>query len=397
MMRLKNHHILIAGFAAVILLFLTIYHLFFEVDSSIILISEKWHKVIEKRRIEVNESIGCYDFLDKLKTKIPVSVLLIDWKILELIGKSRCKELRMYETPIQVATNSRKDLNFIPRDLFEPFFFENNENKDYLEFDTKPKRIIPKSFETVKFGNLAVPRWPYRFRKFWERSKMIECKNITMVRDDRESWRRMNLKGSVFELSRLQNLLVQYDMFPFISEGTLLGWYRECSIIPHTQDIDISVFINEFNPKFIDDMREGRSTFRMARRLGKLDSLELTVTPRDGYELYTDIFFMYRETNKTTGIEFNWISGLKGDGERLRYHFPLFDPICSADLLGRLVWVTCDPEKAIVHEYGPRWFEDVPTRNYSWYESIYNVERGMEFYSSWELRKIVYEERYEPF
>ncbi|ULT94471.1 hypothetical protein L3Y34_003742 [Caenorhabditis briggsae] len=393
-MRFKNHHLLVFCAGAIIFTILIISHGIYSFDSSVILIDEKWQKIIQRRQREVNESVGCHDFLDKLKTKIPVSVLLIDLTILELIGKSKCDQLKLYETPIEVATSIRKDLNFIPRDLFQPFFFEVNQQKDYLELDTKPRRIIPKSFETVKFGNLAVPLKPFRFRKFWEKSRLIECSNSTVHRKETDKKRKINLELAVFELSRLQNLMIQYDMFPFISEGTLLGWYRECSIIPHTQDIDISVFASEFNPKFVDDMRSGRSIFRLSRRLGKLDALELTVAPRQGYHVNMDIFLMYQETNETTEIDFNWISGLKGDGERLRYHFPLFEPICSADLLGHLVWTTCDPEKAIIHEYGERWFEDIPTKNYSWFESVYNVQRNVEWYSNWELSKIKFEDGY---
>lgn len=394
-MRPKKHRLLAIISSAIAFFILLIFYHYYFYDSSEIYIDDKWSKIIEKRRGETNESIGCEDFLKKLEEKIKVPVLLIDMKILENIGKHRCNQLKMYDTMIHVATNSRKDLNFINRNIFTPYFFESNELKDYLEFDTEPRRIIPKNFETVKFGFIAVPRKPFRFRKFWESSKLIKCSNRTMNRNVTEQKSRLIPNLAVFELSRLRDLLVQYDMFPFISEGTLLGWYRECSIIPHTQDIDISVMATEFNPRFVNDMREGRSIFTLNRRLGKLDALELTVSPKHGYPVYTDIFFMYQERN-SNGKEFNLISGLCGDGERLRYHFPLFNPICSADFHGHLVWTTCDPEKVIIHEYGEKWFEDVPTSNYSWYQSIKNVERNVEWYSSWELRKITYQNSYKP-
>ncbi|EFP03883.1 hypothetical protein CRE_28661 [Caenorhabditis remanei] len=393
-MRFKKHRLLSVIAAALIFLFILILNEVYY-DSSEVLIDEKWEQIIDKRQREINESVGCHDFLQKLQTKVSVSVLLIDMDILEIIGQNRCNQLKMYETPIQVATNSRKDLNFIHRNLFEPYFFESNEQNDYLEFDTKPRRIIPKNFETMKFGNIAVPMKPFRFRKYWEKSRLIECSNTTMNRNDIEKKRRINLQSSVFEMSRLRDLLIQYDMYPFISEGTLLGWYRECSIIPHTQDIDFAIMAAEFNPKFVNDMREGRTNFKLTRRLGGLDSLELTVTPRNGYKLNTNVFFMYRDKNETGGNEFNWISGLCGDGEKIRYNFPLLEPICSADFHDHLVWVTCDPKKAIIHEYGEKWYEDVSTNNYSRYESVNNVERNVGWYSSWELRKVTFEDGYE--
>lgn len=392
-MRFKKQRlpVYIASFILFLVLYV-IYHYYFY-DSSIIVIDEKWRRIIEKRQGQINESIGCEDFLKELQEQIKVPVLLIDMKTLENIGKHRCDQLKMYDHMIQVATNSQKDLHFINRHVFEPLFFESHELKDYLEFDTYPKRIIPKSFETVKFGNIAVPRKPFRFRKFWERSKMIECANYTMTREESQRQTKLDPAPAIFELSRLRDLLVRYDMYPFISEGTLLGWYRECSIIPHTQDIDLSVMANEFNPRFVNDMREGRSVFNLNRRLGYLDAMELTVSPKNGYHVFINIFMMYTETDKT-GKYFNWISGLCGDGERLRYNFPLFNPICSADFHGHLVWTTCDPEKAIIHEYGEKWYEDVPTTNYSWYQSIKNVERNMDWYSSWEMRKITFRDGY---
>ncbi|KAF1757136.1 hypothetical protein GCK72_013591 [Caenorhabditis remanei] len=393
-MRFKKHRLLSVIAAALIFLFILILNEVYY-DSSEVLIDEKWEQIIDKRQREINESVGCHDFLQKLQGKVSVSVLLIDMDILEIIGQNRCNQLKMYETPIQVATNSRKDLNFIHRNLFEPFFFESNEQKDYLEFDTKPRRIIPKNFETMKFGNIAVPMKPFRFRKYWEKSRLIECSNTTMNRNEIEKKRRINLQSSVSEMSRLRDLLIQYDMYPFIVEETLLGWYRECSIIPHTQDIDFAIMATEFNSKFVNDMREGRTNFKLTRRLGGLDSLELTVTPRHGYKLNTNVFFMYRYKNETGGNEFNWISGLCGDGEKIRYNFPLFEPICSADFHDHLVWVTCDPKKAIIHEYGEKWYENVPTKNYSCYESVNNVERNVGWYSSWELRKVTFEDGYE--
>uniref|UniRef100_A0A1I7T5C2 Fukutin n=1 Tax=Caenorhabditis tropicalis TaxID=1561998 RepID=A0A1I7T5C2_9PELO len=392
-MRLKKHRLLLilASSISIFLFFISYQYYFY--DSSVILIDEKWRRIIEKRQAEVNESIGCVDFLKKLEEKIKVPVLLIDMNVLENIGKHKCDQLKVYDTLIQVATDSRKDLNFIDRHIFEPLFFENNELRDYLEFATHPKRIIPKNFDTVKYGNLAVPRKPFRFRKFWENSRLIECANRTMNRKETGEKKRLDPILAAFELSRLRDLLIRYDMFPVISEGTLLGWYRECTIIPHTQDLDIHVIVEEFNPRFVDDMREGRSIFKLNRRLGKLDAMELTVSPRNGYRVYTDIFMMYQEKQKN-GEDINWISGMCGDGERIRYRFPLFYPFCSADLLGHLVWTTCDPERIIKEEYGEKWFEDVPTNNYSWFESDKNVERNMEWFSSWEMRKITFQDDY---
>ncbi|CAI2351764.1 unnamed protein product [Caenorhabditis sp. 36 PRJEB53466] len=356
---------------------------------------EEWNRIVEKRRKEVNESIGCRHILHAFGKKLKVEVLLIDPKVLEMIGKERCRELKAYKERMKVATNSRKDFSSINDRYFDPAYFESDETKDYLEFkfESEPKRIIPKQFETEKFGNLAVPRKPFRFRQFWERSRVVECLNMSMNRNETEP-RKLNPKYATFELSRLRDVLVEYDMFPFISEGTLLGWYRECTLIPHTNDIDINIMTTEYNPKFMEDIADGKLGFKLNRRLGKLeDSLELTVSPKSGYKVFTDIFWMYRQPT-SNGTDYNWIGSLCGDGEKVRFNFPLFAPFCSADLHGHLVWTTCDPRKIVEHEYGEKWNEDLPSDQYVWHKSVKNVER-VGWYSMWQMRKIRFQDGYE--
>ncbi len=33
----------------------------------------------------------------------------------------------------------------------------------------------------------------------------------------------------------------------WLAGGTLLGWYRDCGIIPHTQDVDMAVWAHEYD------------------------------------------------------------------------------------------------------------------------------------------------------
>lgn len=69
-------------------------------------------------------------------------------------------------------------------------------------------------------------------------------------------------------LSRLRDELIENRMFPFLNGGTLLGWYRECSVIPHTLDMDISVFAEDFNLNFVEQMEQNLSDFRIKRKFG---------------------------------------------------------------------------------------------------------------------------------
>jgi len=35
----------------------------------------------------------------------------------------------------------------------------------------------------------------------------------------------------------------------FLFGGTLIGWYRDCGIIPYTTDMDLAIFAHEYDPR----------------------------------------------------------------------------------------------------------------------------------------------------
>ena len=54
------------------------------------------------------------------------------------------------------------------------------------------------------------------------------------------------------------------------------GWYRECSIIPHTTDMDISVFVEDYNKNFLERIRSSSSAFKLTRTLGMVRNLDFS-------------------------------------------------------------------------------------------------------------------------
>ncbi|CAO4380253.1 unnamed protein product [Caenorhabditis nigoni] len=168
---------------------------------------------------------------------------------------------------------------------------------------------------------------------------------------------------STVAMARLRDELVEYGMFPFLNGGTFLGWYRECSIIPHTHDMDIGIFAEDYRPEFLEKLKKNQSDFALSRQLGMInDSFELTVVPKSNKSIYIDIFLFYKEKDS----ENRWVGGTGDSGEKFKFPYLPYDPWCSADLHGHLFWVSCTPAKMVEAEYGKLWYKDRPTSAYIW-------------------------------
>jgi hypothetical protein len=79
----------------------------------------------------------------------------------------------------------------------------------------------------------------------------------------------------------------------WLAGGTLLGWYRDCGIIPFTQDVDMAVWAHEYEPR-VKRHFMGNKIVRVWGTLGLMnDSYEL--------RLYNDLFtfdmFLVYKTN----------------------------------------------------------------------------------------------------
>ena len=41
--------------------------------------------------------------------------------------------------------------------------------------------------------------------------------------------------------------LEKFEKHYWLAGGTLLGWYRDCGVIPHTKDVDIAIWFHEYD------------------------------------------------------------------------------------------------------------------------------------------------------
>ncbi|KAF1762239.1 hypothetical protein GCK72_010501 [Caenorhabditis remanei] len=211
----------------------------------------------------------------------------------------------------------------------------------------------------------------------WKRSTLLKCLNLPMNRNMTHHIIE-NGKEAAGKLAEFRDIMLQFNMFPFLNGGTLLGWYRECGIIPHTTDMDIAVFAKDFRPDLVKFLQSRSSPFQLVRKIGLLnDSFELTVTTKTGYKVNTDLFLMYEAVDGNGNVR-NWVGGASYT-LKYKYIYPKYDPWCAADLYGYLFWVTCSPQKMLIFEYGNLWYEDLPSSQYNWKNSANNVQRNGEW------------------
>lgn len=156
-------------------------------------------------------------------------------------------------------------------------------------------------------------------------------------------------------------------MTPFLFGGTVLGWYRECAIIPYTADMDMAVPATQYR-KELEKALIADKNLMLRWVLGKPNySLELSVTYM-GVKI--DLFFLYEEADKT------WVGGMfVPEKEKLRWEYPKLMNLCTAELKERLFYVPCNVVDFLEADYGPEWREPFHDDQFVWFSSHRNVKR----------------------
>ncbi len=92
-------------------------------------------------------------------------------------------------------------------------------------------------------------------------------------------------------LGYISQSLESYLKHYWLAGGTLLGWYRNCGIIPYTNDVDIAIWSDEYN-QIIEKHFTNNEKAKLKKVFGTLnDSYELRVN--DNKYNY-DIFVTYK-------------------------------------------------------------------------------------------------------
>lgn len=144
----------------------------------------------------------------------------------------------------------------------------------------------------------------------------------------------------------------------WLTDGTLLGYFRENDLLAHDRDVDLGIRIEDYSDFIIPEFR--RHGFDLKYVLGeKRQGLELSFT-RDGVKV--DLFFFYREDDRL------WHGAWQGfDKGRKRnlimYYYEPFS-LKEIEFLGETFNVPEDTLKYVETKYGKDWRK--PVKDWDW-------------------------------
>ncbi|XP_039635425.1 fukutin [Perca fluviatilis] len=156
----------------------------------------------------------------------------------------------------------------------------------------------PELVLTVLDGlDVRIPRNVSRFLSEQRHARFLECRyrdarNFLQMYPDDASPVAVEFRRKVKSLLHLASRTLAALNIPFwLSSGTCLGWFRQCSVISYSRDVDIGVFISDFSSDIIGAFRDAGLSLK--HKFGKVeDSLELSFLSDD---LKLDVFFFYED------------------------------------------------------------------------------------------------------
>ncbi|XP_020492654.2 fukutin [Labrus bergylta] len=226
--------------------------------------------------------------------------------------------------------------------------------------------------------DVRVPQNVSRFLYELRHARFLECRyhdarNFLQLYPEDSSPQSLDFRRKVKTLlHRVAQILTKLDIPFWLSSGTCLGWFRQCSVISYSRDVDIGIFIVDFRSDIIAAFRDAGLSLK--HKFGKVeDSLELSFLSED---VKLDIFFFYEDGDIV------WNGGTQAkSGRKFKYVFPRFS-LCWAELLELKVRVPCETLDYVTANYGATW--NIPVRSWDWKSSPSNVrENGVWPPSEW--------------
>ncbi|KAK0418612.1 hypothetical protein QR680_013669 [Steinernema hermaphroditum] len=215
-------------------------------------------------------------------------------------------------------------------------------------------------------ADVSIPSDISKFLWEFAKSKFIDCVGIDMSRSPFTS-RVIPLKF-IERATAIRDLMAGLRITPMLFAGSLLGWYRECSIITHTTDFDFAMSSSEYNANLLEKLKS----------FPKFELYWIMGTPSDRFEISVyadgikiDLFALYSSPSS----RHSFLGGFDLDNnEKFIFAYPEVKEVCTGDLLGRLMFVPCNVLELLKADYGD-WTTDVQSSVFWWNaspKSFYN-------------------------
>lgn len=229
----------------------------------------------------------------------------------------------------------------------------------------------PELVLTVLDGlDIRIPRNVTHFLSEQRYARFLECRyrdarNFLQLYPQDSSPDAVEFLRRVKLLLHLTSQTLSRINVPFwISSGTCLGWFRQCSVISYSRDVDIGIWISDYRAEIVSALTD--AGLKLKHRFGKVeDSLELSFL---SFNVKLDIFFFYDDRDVV------WNGGTQAkSGRKFKYVFPPFS-LCWAELLELKVRVPCQTLDYVMANYGASW--NTPVHTWDWKTSPSNVQEN---------------------
>ena len=185
-----------------------------------------------------------------------------------------------------------------------------------------------------------------------------------------------NIEKNIIEAHKILNSI---GVKHWLTDGTLLGFYRDGKILPHDIDADFGVFIKDYKYEIVTAFE--KKGWKHIYTFGRISvGFELTFE-KEGEHL--DLFFFYEEGDKY------WHGAWANAGGKkrylIKYYYDKFD-LKEADFLGEKFLIPADTEHYVETKYGKNW--RTPVKNWDWVLGPANAVKT-DIIIKWRKRKIL--------
>lgn len=170
----------------------------------------------------------------------------------------------------------------------------------------------------------------------------------------------MNHKVAISVLAEASQVLSNLKVKHWLTDGTLLGFYREKNFIGHDDDVDLGADIRDWSPEISPQMES--AGFKKIGEFGSVESGLEYAFEKD--EMRIDFFFFYYEGDQMWHS--CWMRKIQ-----LQFFYPEFG-LKEIEFLGHPFHVPENELEYIELKYGPGW--KTPQKSWHWAFSPENTK-----------------------